>query len=65
MSTHARILSALSAMGRRLAFAGCGIVVVGSRRPTTRRIKRSVRLEVFWFGQIASIELLRISLQMA
>ena len=49
----------------RLAFAGCDNVVVVGQRPTTRRIKSSVRMEVAWFGRIASDEHLRISLQMA
>ena len=64
-SAHARILSALSATERRLAVAGCDNVVVVGRRPTTRQIKGSVRIEAFWFGRIASGKQLRISLQMA
>ena len=52
-SAHARILSAISAMEWRLAFACCESVVVVGWRPTMRRIKGSVRIEVVWFGRIA------------
>ena len=63
-SAHAGLLSALSAMEGGLAFACCENVVVVGRRPTTRRIKSYVLIEVFWFGRIASGEP-RIYLQMA
>ena len=64
-SAHSRLLSVLSAMDRCLALACCDNVVFVGRRPTARRIKNSVRFEVFWFGRIASGIQLRISLQMA
>ena len=64
-SAHARPISALrlSAMDRCLAFACCDNLVFVGRRPTARRIKNSVLIEVFWFGRIASAIHLRISLR--
>ena len=47
---HSSALSVLSATERRLAFAGCDNVVVVGWRPTVRRIKISVLIEIVWFG---------------
>ena len=62
-NTHTGSLSALSA--RSGAWPTTAVTIVVGRRPITLRIKKSVLIEVFWFGRITSDERLQISLQMA